>query len=144
MPKPSTSKASSSKLSPLDAIAQLESECTSSPFNPNPLIPLLAHARHADAEVVHKAVWALHRVFVRFINDNRVGGISDSARHVAQREEESEDAVAEGGSVKSWVRERLMEYVEVLGGLMRDVEPALRVRMMILVFLILLTISTLR
>jgi U3 small nucleolar RNA-associated protein 19 len=126
---PSASKASSSKTSPVASVAQLEAACTSSPFNPNPLLPLLDLARHADAQVVHKAVWALHRVFVRFINEDRVGGISEGARVGSQRSVDEDDvAIREEGSVKSWVRDRLMEYVEVLGGLMRDIEPALRVR----------------
>ena len=125
---PSASKASSSKTSPVATVAQLESSCTSAPFNPNALLPLLALARHADAQVVHKAVWALHRVFVRFINEDRVGGISEGARIGSHRSiDEDESAVREEGSVKSWVRDRLLEYVEVLGGLIRDAEPALRV-----------------
>lgn len=125
---PSASKASSSKTSPIASVAQLEASCTSSPFNPNPVLPLLALARHADAQVVHKAVWALHRIFVRFINEEKVGGISEGARVGSQRSADEDDAGSrEEGSVKSWVRDRLMEYVEVLGGLMRDTEPALRV-----------------
>jgi hypothetical protein len=120
--------ASSSKANPLEAIPQLEKACTGSTFNPNSLIPLLVLSRHADPEVVYKAVWALHRVFIKYISDNRVGGIVDSpSRTRGGAEEETEDGVNEG-SVKGWVRDRLFEYVEVLGGLLRDTEDALRVR----------------
>ena len=130
MPKPlkAAKAASSSKANPLEAIPQLEKACTESTYNPNSLIPLLALSRHADPEVVYKAVWALHRVFIRYIHDNRVGGIVDSSsRSRGGAEEENEDGVKGEGSVKGWVRDRLFDYVEVLGGLLRDTEDALRV-----------------
>lgn len=130
--KSSTKAGSSSKSSPIGAVSQLESSCTSSPFNPNPLLPLLALSRHTDAQVVHKAIWALHRVFVRFINENKVGGVNESTRHFDQAhhgvdEDDEEVSPRDEGSVKGWVRDRLFDYVEVLGSLLRDSEPALRV-----------------
>ena len=123
----SSQAAGPSKTNPLEAIPKLESGCTASPFNPNPLLPLLALSRHADAEVVHKAVWALHRVFVKYINEERVGGIMETGRRGANGEEEEDVEVEREGNVKGWVRDRLLDYVEVLGGLLRDTEPALRV-----------------
>jgi len=129
MPKQTKSakEASSSKANPLEAIPHLEKACTASTYNPNSLIPLLALSRHSDPEIVFKAVWALHRVFIKYINDNRVGGIVDSPSRVRGGEEEGEETKDEG-SVKGWVRDRLFDYVEVLGGLLRDSEDALRVR----------------
>lgn len=79
---------------------------------------------------MHKTIWALHRVFVRFINENRVGGINESARRAGHDQdglEDDEESPKDEGSVKSWVRDRLLEYVDVLGSLLRDSEPAIRV-----------------
>ena len=110
---------------PLARIQTLETACTSSTYDPNPLIPLLALSRHASPEVVHKAIWALHRVFVRYVNEGRVGGIVDGLV-VRGARESGEDGLG-AGEVKGWVRDRLLEYIEILGGLLRDSESALRV-----------------
>lgn len=136
-----SSKPSSSTSGPLAQIQKLESTLLSTPFNPNPLLPLLALARHDSAEVVHKGVWALHRVFIQFINDKRVASISGNEGVVGQTADAETDQASGGGlgaeglsqdasagwEVKVWVKERLMEYVRVLGGLLRDKEEALRV-----------------
>lgn len=134
-PTTSSKKASSSsqpKLSPLEAIISLEAKATGKTYNPNPLVPLLNLARHFSPQVVHKAIWALHRIFVAYINDGRVGGISEGAfgPQSAGTTHDVETVDLESGSeVRSWVRERLLEYVEVLASLMRDSEDALRVRL---------------
>lgn len=115
------SSGSTSSNASLEKISQLETAVLASPFDPNPLLPLLAFARHPLPEIVHKAIWALHRVFIRYIDEGRVGNVS--GKH-ADREYSSE---AEEGDVRGWVRDRLTDYLGVLGGLIRDVEPALRV-----------------
>ncbi|KAL0247477.1 hypothetical protein I308_103542 [Cryptococcus tetragattii IND107] len=102
-------------------IQKLEVSLSTGDFNPNPLLPLISFARHNDPEVVHKAVWALHRVFIRYIADGKVAGLSGDLVTPAKKPEIEGDVDAKG-----WVRERLLEYVEVLGGLIRDAEPALR------------------
>ena len=42
-------------------------------------------------------------------------------------EDEEIDLDGEGGAVRDWMMKRLREYVDVLGGLLRDSEEALRV-----------------
>lgn len=114
-----------SKANPLEAVQKLENGCMALPFNPNPLLPLLALTRHSEAEVVHKAIWALHRVFVKYISDGKVGGINESSRRGVVEEEEGE--VEREGNVKGWVRDRLLDYVEILSSLLCDSEEGLRV-----------------
>lgn len=112
-------------------IQKLEVSLSTGDFNPNPLLPLISFARHNDPEVVHKAVWALHRVFIRYIADGKVAGLSGDLVAPAKKPEIEGDVDAKG-----WVRERLLEYVEVLGGLIRDAEPALRVSLICRTWLI--------
>lgn len=104
--------------SPLLQVQKLEEALTAKPADPNPILALLSLARNANPEVVHKAVWALYRVFGVQLAQGRVGGITGL--------KESAD-VKEGGKVKSWLRDRLLEYAGILGGLLHDSEPALRV-----------------
>ncbi|XAO25320.1 hypothetical protein I312_104142 [Cryptococcus bacillisporus CA1280] len=106
---------------PSAQIQKLEVSLSTDDFNPNPLLPLMSFARHNDPQVVHKAVWALHRVFIKYIADGKVAGLSGDLVTPAKKPEIEGDV-----DVKGWVRERLLEYVEVLGGLIRDAEPALR------------------
>lgn len=120
-------KAGPSKQNPLEAVPKLEAACTAQSYNPNPLIPLLALSRHEQAEVVHKAIWALHRVFVKYIAEGRVGGITETSRR--QVSEDDGEEVEKEGNVKGWVRDRLLDYVEVLASLLSDTEPSLRVRL---------------
>jgi U3 small nucleolar RNA-associated protein 19 len=112
----------------LKQISTLESSLLADLSNPNNLLPLLSLARHNSPEVVHKAIWALHRAFIPLISSGRVGGIVSTSlvsRGADASEEEVE--VGSGREVKIWVRERLVEYLEILGGLLRDSEAALRV-----------------
>lgn len=106
--------------SPLLQVQKLEEALTAKPADPNPILALLALARHANPEVVHKAVWALYRVFGVQLAQGRVGGIT------GPKERESAE-VKDGGKVKSWLRDRLLEYAAILGGLLHDSEAALRV-----------------
>lgn len=94
-------------------------------FNPNPLLELIAFARHDDPRIVHSAIWALHRVFIKIIGDGRVGRavlVSSAAG-----DQDEVDLRGEGWQVREWIMQRLNEYVDVLAGLMRDSEEALRV-----------------
>lgn len=102
-------------------VDKFEHKLTATPSDPNPLLPLLALARNPSPEVVHKACWALYRVFGTQLAQNRVGGITG-------RGDESPASLGDGArEAKGWVRERLLEYVSILGGLLRDSEPSLRV-----------------
>ena len=95
-------------------------------FNPNPLLELIHLARHDDPRIVHSAIWALHRVFIKIIGDGRVGRatLSSMAQDVNSGEV---DVGGEGWQVREWIMKRLGEYVDVLAGLTRDSEEALRV-----------------
>lgn len=95
-------------------------------FNPNPLLELVALSRHQDPEVVHSAIWALHRVFIKIIGDGRLGRAI--LRQSDEEEDEEIDLAGEGSQVRDWMMKRLGEYLDVLGGLLRDSEEALRVR----------------
>jgi len=95
-------------------------------FNPNPLLELVALSRHQDPEVVHSAIWALHRVFIKIIGDGRLGRAI--LRQNDEEEDEEIDLAGEGSQVRDWMMKRLGEYLDVLGGLLRDSEEALRVR----------------
>ena len=95
-------------------------------FNPNPLLELVALSRHQDPEVVHSAIWALHRVFIKIIGDGRLGRAI--LRSSDKEEDEEIDLAGEGSQVRDWMMKRLGEYLDVLGGLLRDSEEALRVR----------------
>lgn len=103
-------------MSALAKIQKLEKALTDKPSDPNPLLPLLALARHAEAEVAHKAVWALYRVFGAQLASGRVGGITGEAT-----------SEAKATDVKGWIRDRLLEYIAILSGLLCDSEAALRV-----------------
>jgi U3 small nucleolar RNA-associated protein 19 len=135
LPKLPKSKASKPASTPKNAtslarIAQLESSLLEQTYNPNNLVPLIRLSRDNDPEVVHKSIWALHRVFVNYIQDEKVGGLTSAVLQGGERDEGETQVVLEkegGREVKSWVRERLLVYVEVLGGLLRDSEEGLRV-----------------
>ena len=129
MVQASSNRASSSIAAPLAHINRLESDLFSLPFDPNPLRPLLALARHPSPEIVHKAIWALHRAFIKFLHEEKIGGFTGIGVGRARGGELME--VVESGeereTVRGWLRERLEDYLEVLAGLVRDSEPALRV-----------------
>jgi U3 small nucleolar RNA-associated protein 19 len=97
-------------------------------FNPNPLLELVALSRYEDPEVVHSAIWALHRVFIKIIGDGRLGRAI--LRQSDDEEDEEFDLAGEGSQVRDWMMKRLGEYLDVLGGLLRDSEEALRVSLL--------------
>jgi U3 small nucleolar RNA-associated protein 19 len=112
---------------PVARIQLLEKQLTkkSESFNPNPLLELVAMARHNDPQVVHSAIWALHRVFIKLIGDGRLGRAV--LRKADAEDSEQADVEGEGWQVREWVMQRLGEYLDVLGGLLRDSEEGLRV-----------------
>lgn len=115
---------------------QLTSAAKKTEFNPNPLIPLTALARHDSPEVVHKAVWALYRAWVKILSDGHLvptaaGGQGDAGRTKNGSGDESPEAAA--AAVQKWMMDRLNEYLEVLAGLLRDSEPSLRVSLILYV-----------
>lgn len=96
-------------------------------FNPNPLLELIHLARHDDPRIVHSAIWALHRVFIKIIGDGRVGRATITSQSSGTETNDEVDMAGEGWQVREWIMKRLGEYVDVLAGLMRDSEEALRV-----------------
>ncbi|WWC58943.1 uncharacterized protein I303_101488 [Kwoniella dejecticola CBS 10117] len=145
------SSGSTASSNPLNQITRLESTLLGEEYDPNPLVPLIALSRHDDPQIVHKAVWALHRVFIKFIAENKVGGLNGdltSTRNAATSSVHDnsigggDNDLGEEREVKAWVRERLLEYIEVLGGLVRDNEPALRSSSVPLLFSLLPPLST--
>jgi U3 small nucleolar RNA-associated protein 19 len=111
---------------PITRIQLLEKHLTkkTDSFNPNPLLELVALSRNEKPEVVHSAIWALHRVFIKLVGDGRLGR---AIFRESDGEDEKIDLDGEGGAVRDWMMKRLREYVDVLGGLLRDSEEALRV-----------------
>jgi len=108
-------------------------------FNPNPLLELVSLARHAEPEVVHSAVWALHRVFIKLVGDGRLG------RAIFKENSEDDEEVdldEGGGAVRDWIMKRLGEYVDILGGLLRDSEEGLRVGHLVESFRRILTLQS--
>lgn len=79
----------------------------------NPLADLLEAAHSAaDAPTALKAIYALYRVFVTIVLSGKLAAGGDEAAKV----------------VRTWIWERLNGYVELLSGLLKDKEKALRVR----------------
>ena len=80
----------------------------------NPLADLLSLAYDAeDPHDTSKAIYALYRVFVIIISNNKLAVNGDEAAKV----------------VKAWIWERLQSYVDFLGSLLQDDEKFLRVRL---------------
>lgn len=115
------SKSASSPSALAAQVADLETQLIGTEFDPNPLIPLTALSRHALAEVCHKALWSLYRVWVRYIADGCV-------RYNGYRRKEVEgEELDEGKKVARWLVDRFDEFLDTLQGALRDVEPGLRV-----------------
>lgn len=96
-------------------VKQLEEELTyaiAKNASLNSLADLLALAYDAeDPHDTSKAVYALYRVFVIIISNNKLGISGDEAAKV----------------VKAWIWDRLQAYVDFLGSLLQDDEKFLRV-----------------
>ncbi|ORX36119.1 CBF/Mak21 family-domain-containing protein [Kockovaella imperatae] len=138
-----SSSKSAAKASGISKIPTIEASLRGKPYNPNGLVPLLQLARDPAPDVVHKAIWALHRVFIDYIGEGKVGGISDGPRRNMSQADEEEEArgPTEAKEVKSWVRDRLLDYVEILSGLVRDRELGLRKSALPLLFALLAPLS---
>ncbi len=97
------------------SIKKLEEELTAAVaenLSLNPLADLLGFAYSVeDPYDTSKAIYALYRVFVVIITNNKLGLGGDEAAKV----------------VKAWIWERLQAYVDFLGGLLQDEEKFLRV-----------------
>ncbi|KAF8155473.1 CBF/Mak21 family-domain-containing protein [Crassisporium funariophilum] len=93
----------------------------------NPLADLLSLAHNAaDPHDTSKAIYALYRVFVVTISNNKLGFGGDEAAVV----------------VKAWIWERLQSYVDFLGGLLQDDEKFLRTSALQILFSLLKHLST--
>lgn len=117
---PKASASASTSTNALTSITTHELSLSTSPFSPNPLLPLISLTRHPSPDIVHKAIYALYRSFTKIAEDGRLFAFKGESGQ-GREDRESKEAVAK------WVRERLEEYLTVLRGLMRDSEPALRV-----------------
>jgi U3 small nucleolar RNA-associated protein 19 len=106
----------------LATITSTESTLLSSAYNPNPLLTLLSLTREDEPEVVHKSIWALYRVFIKFLEEGKLTRVSRRSQA-----EEEEQGQGKENVVAEWVEGRLKEYVEVLCGLLWDAEGSLRV-----------------
>jgi hypothetical protein len=110
--------------------SQLASATKKTEFNPNALIPLTTLARNDSPEVAHKAVWALHRAWVKILSDGHLvpssaGGHAESVKGKGSKEDDSPEAAA--AVVQKWLMDRLKEYQDILVGFLHDSEPSLRV-----------------
>jgi len=99
-------------------IKQLEDEITTAVVKNsslNSLADLLALAYSLeDPHDTSKIIYALYRVFVVIITNNKLGLGGDEAAKV----------------VKAWIWERLQSYMDFLGSLLQDDEKFLRVRIL--------------
>ena len=79
----------------------------------NPLADLVdLAAKVKDARDVSKAIYALYRVFVLLVNEGKL----------------EVDGTEEAAAVKTWIREQMNRYVNVLGTLLKHEEKTIRVR----------------
>lgn len=97
------------------SVVQLEAELTSAASKNaslNPLADLLDLALNSKSpQDTSKAIYALYRLFVLIITNDKLGLGGDEAAKI----------------VKAWLWERLNTYVDYLGGLLKDEEKTLRV-----------------
>ncbi|KAF9475152.1 CBF-domain-containing protein [Pholiota conissans] len=127
---PPSKKRKISKIDNAQAIKKLEDELTAAVaknLSLNPLADLLSLAYDVeDPHDTSKAIYALYRVFVVIITNNKLGLGGDEAAK----------------AVKAWIWERLQSYVDFLGGLLRDKEKFLRTSALQIMFSLLKYLST--
>jgi U3 small nucleolar RNA-associated protein 19 len=115
LPPPSKKRKTHQDSVLVQSIAQLEADLTtavSKNASLNPLADLLDLTLKSESpQDTSKAIYALYRVFVLVITDDKLGLGGDEAAKV----------------VKAWLWERLNTYVDYLGGLLKDEEKTLRV-----------------
>lgn len=107
------------KRTPSPALAQiksLEQSLLQASASLNPLVPLLAHLSAPEPEVVHAAVYSLGRVFSSLAAQGRLAFEKVKSETDGERQ------------VREWLEARVGEWVKGCQGLMKDVEPDLRVR----------------
>lgn len=115
LPPPSKRRKVQENTGLAQSIKLLEEDLTSAATNNgslNPLADLLDVALKASGpQETSKAIYAIYRVFVFIITNNKLALDGDDAAKV----------------VKAWIWERMNAYVEFLGGLLKDEEKILRV-----------------
>ncbi|KAI4524777.1 CBF-domain-containing protein [Schizophyllum commune Loenen D] len=85
----------------------------------NPLADLVDLAAKAkDARDVSKAIYALYRVFVLLVNEGKL----------------EVDGTEEAAAVKTWIREQMNRYVNVLGALLKHEEKTIRLSALQILF----------
>ncbi|KAI0788858.1 CBF/Mak21 family-domain-containing protein [Abortiporus biennis] len=98
----------------LNNIRTLETDLTSAVSTKsslNPLADLLDIAqKSSDTALLSKAIYALYRVFVLIITNGLLSG----------------GCIEDVKAVRTWISERLHEYVELLCGLLKDEDSSLR------------------
>ena len=106
------------KTSHVAHIERLEETLVSSLSKSSSLNPLADFTNLAatltDSHDLHKAIYAIYRVFVLIIDSNRLCSTSGEGDEVKV--------------VRSWLNERLAEYTSLLCGCLRNDEKAIRVR----------------
>ncbi|KAF8191784.1 CBF/Mak21 family-domain-containing protein, partial [Pholiota molesta] len=127
---PPSKKRKINRVDNAQAIKKLEEELTTAVaknLSLNPLADLLSLAYDVeDPHDTSKAIYALYRVFVVIITNNKLGFGGDEAAKV----------------VKAWIWERLQSYVDFLGGLLQDEEKFLRTSALQIMFSLLKYLST--
>ncbi|KAI5824350.1 CBF-domain-containing protein [Schizophyllum commune Tattone D] len=85
----------------------------------NPLADLVdLSARAKDARDISKAIYALYRVFVLLLNEGKL----------------EVDGTEEATAVKTWIREQMNRYVNVLGALFKHAEKTIRLSALQILF----------
>jgi U3 small nucleolar RNA-associated protein 19 len=115
LPPPSKKRKLNQESGLTHSVVQLEAELTSAVSKNaslNPLADLLdLTLKSKGPKDTSKAIYALYRVFVLIITNDKLGLGGDDAARI----------------VKTWLWERLNTYVDYLGGLLKDEEKTLRV-----------------
>ncbi|KAL1685980.1 CBF/Mak21 family-domain-containing protein [Schizophyllum commune] len=85
----------------------------------NPLADLVdLSARAKDSRDISKAIYALYRVFVLLLNEGKL----------------EVDGTEEATAVKTWIREQMNRYVNVLGALLKHAEKTIRLSALQILF----------
>jgi U3 small nucleolar RNA-associated protein 19 len=130
LPPPTKKRKISDESDLIESIRVTEEELTTALANNtsiNALADLVNVATHTEgAEATSKAIYALYRIFVLVINDEKL------------RPQVDESSKA----IRSWIWERLNTYVGFLGGLLQDEEKMLRMSALQILFSLLKHLSS--
>jgi U3 small nucleolar RNA-associated protein 19 len=111
---PPTKKRKTAHVANIERLEETLTVALSKSASLNPLVDLINLATTlTDAQDLHKAIYALYRIFVLIINSGRLCG----------GQEEGEEAKV----VRSWLNERLAEYTTVLCTCLRHSEKGIMV-----------------